>query len=151
MTTETGIVTKVINTAKKFYIAADGKAFEFEDECKEYEKALRKTTNEVVLPMFKRVSEYDIFNGYAGCEDYDYGLIKITEDNLAPLQMFMKLNGGINRVYDGTKHELTMDYIGKTCLFTVGYSNSVEGADFYGSVNEWYVYMTNAMLKALKC
>lgn len=143
-------VVKVVNAKEQFYIAADGMTFDSEDACKEYEKALRKATNEVVLPMFKRVSEFDIFNGYAGCEDYDYGVIKVTEDNLAPLQMFMELNGGVNRVYDNKKHELTMDYIGKTCLFSMGYGDTIDGADFYGSVNEWYIYMTIAMCNALQ-
>lgn len=150
MRVETRDVTKVIKTTEKFYIAADGKAFEFKDECEEYEKALRVATNEVVLPMFKRISEYDIFDGYAGSEDYEYGLIKVTVDNLAPLQMFMEVNGGVGRVYDGKNHELTMDYIGKTCLFSIGYDGSIDGADFFGNVNEWYLHMLNAMCNALQ-
>ena len=63
----------------------------------------------------------------------------------------MELNGGNGVTYDdGTKHELTMEYIGKTCLFTVGYGDTVDGASFCGSVNEWCTYMTNAMCNALK-
>ena len=147
MRVESRNVTKVINTTEKFYIAVDGKTFEFEDDCIAYEKALKIATNKTVLPMFKRVSEYDMFDGWAGCEDYDYGLIKVTEDNLAQLQMFMELNNGRDVKYDGKKHELTMDYIGKTCLFSIGYDDS---ADFMGSVNEWYCYMCNTMLNALQ-
>ena len=153
MTTETRNVEKVINTNQRFYIAVDGKEFDSEDACKDYEKALKIVTNKAVLPMFKRVTEYDIFNGWAGCENFDYGLVKVTKSNLAQLQLFMELNEGRGITYDdGTKCELTMDYIGKTCLFTMGYDNSVDaGGCFCGSVNEWYAYMTNAMLKALQC
>ena len=151
MTTETRNVEKVINTRQQFYIAVDGKEFDSEDGCREYEEALKVVTNKAVLPMFKRVTEYNLFNGWAGCEDYEFGLVKVTEDNLAQLQLFMELNGGKGITYDdGTKHELTMDYIGKTCLFTVGYGDVVDGGCFCGSVNEWYAYMTNAMCEVLK-
>ena len=140
------------------YKSIDGKAFSNLDDCKKYEDALKTVLCAELIPTFKIVSENAIFNEQFGSEDYYYATVKVTEDNYDKLRMFVDLNGGLLKTYyKGVNDEyshFTKDCIGKTVMFCLGdhYDNvRVNLMDYYGTVNEWYAYMTNAMLKALEC
>ena len=153
MTKEKRVKEKVIKVDRDVYISANGREFESEDDCKSYEKALKEVVNTEVLPMFKRVTELNLFNDYAGSEEYDYGIIKVTSDNYDKLKLFIDLNHCYNMKYDDIK--FTEDYIDKTVLFGLGYgidtqNNNLDYLTFCGSTNEWYMYMINGMCKALQ-
>jgi threonyl-tRNA synthetase len=134
------------------YYSVDNKRFGTEDACKEYEKALKKVINTEVIPMFKQVSEWNVFNQWAGSEEFDYGIIKITEENFDKLRLFADLNNCYEGVkYNGVEHKFTRDYIGKVVLFSLGYVvDDVDNLAFYGTTNEWYRHMADAMCNALK-
>lgn len=157
MTTETRDVTNNITTRQLFYIAVDNKAFESRDECKEYEDALKIVLGAELIPTFKIVSENKVFDGWFGSEEWYYATVKVTEGNYDKLRMFAVLNSSdLKTGYEGTDGEVnkfTKDCIGKTVMFGIGDSYSdtaVNEMYYYGTVNEWYAYMTNAMLKALE-
>ena len=136
------------------YKSLDGYTFDSEEKCNEYEKALKKVISTEVIPMFKQVSEWNVFNQWAGSEEFNYGIIKVTEDNFDKLRLFADLNGCYEGVkYNDTEHKFTRDYIDKVVVFGLGYvyeGDDVDNLSFYGSTNEWYTYMTNAMCNALK-
>ena len=148
-TTET-----VVKQNVEVYYSVDNKRFVSEDNCREYEKALKKVVNTEVVPMFKQVSEWDVFNQWAGSEEFYLGIIKITEDNFDKLRLFADLNTCYEGVkYNDTEHKFTRDYIGKVVVFGLGYvneSNSVDNLSFYSSTNEWYRHMADAMCDARK-
>jgi hypothetical protein len=78
--------TKKIETKK--YMSYDGKLFSDEKKCKDYESALTKM-NIIALTTSsdcRIVNEFDMYNGYAGSEDYYYLVAKVTKDTKAPLE-----------------------------------------------------------------
>lgn len=156
MTTVRETTETVVKQNVEVYYSVDNKRFVSEDNCREYEKALKKVVNTEVIPMFKQVSEWDVFNQWAGSEEFNYGIIKVTEDNFDKLRLFADLNGCYEEIkYNDTEHKFTRDYIGKVALFGLGYVYEGEGdgvgnLSFYGSTNEWYRHMADAMCEALK-
>lgn len=79
--------TKKIETKK--YMSFDGKLFGDEKECKDYESALTKV-NIIALTTScdcKIVNEFELYNEYAGCEDYCYLVVKVTKETKTPLEM----------------------------------------------------------------
>lgn len=82
---ETQITNK---TETEKYMSYDGKLFSNEKSCRNYESALTKanTVSLVKSNDCKIVCEFDIYNGYAGSEEYYYLVAKVTEDTKAPLE-----------------------------------------------------------------
>lgn len=154
MTKEVKTIERVVNQTVVEYKSLDGYTFDSEEKCNEYEKALKKVISTEVIPMFKQVSEWDVFNQWAGSEEFNYGIIKVTEDNFDKLRLFADLNGCYEGVtYNETAHKFTRDYIDKVVVFGLGYVDEGDGVDnlsFYGSTNEWYRHMADAMCNALK-
>jgi hypothetical protein len=82
--------TKKIETKK--YMSYDGKLFSDEKKCKDYESALTKA-NIIALTASsdcRIVNEFDMYNGYAGSEEYYYFVAKVTEDTKTPLEIVHK-------------------------------------------------------------
>lgn len=154
MTTEIKTFETAVKQNVTVYKSLDGYTFDTEEKCKEYEKALKKVVSTEVIPMFKQVSEWEVFNQWAGSEEFNYGIIRVTEDNFDKLRLFADLNECCEGVtYNGTVHKFTRDYIDKVVLFGLGYVYEGDGVDdlsFYGSTNEWYRHMADAMCNALK-
>ena len=90
--TEVAEVQKTEKIETKKYMSFDGKLFGDEKECKDYESALAKV-NIIALTTSsdcKIVNEFDLYNEYAGSEEYYYLVAKVTESTKAPLEMVYK-------------------------------------------------------------
>jgi hypothetical protein len=90
------VFTEVVETSKKTdverYKSYDGKLFSDKKMCADYESALTKV-NIIALTTSsncKVINEYDLYNGYAGCEDYCYLVATVTESIKTPLKMVFR-------------------------------------------------------------
>lgn len=147
-----------MTTKKMVYKSIDGREFSNPDNCKEYEDALKTVLGAELISTFRIVTEKTLFNEQcSSSDDWYYATIKVTDDNYDKLRMFADLSGSTLEAgykgIDGKRCHFTKDCIGKTVMFCIGdYYNdtTVSLMDYCGTVNEWYAYMTNAMLKALE-
>jgi hypothetical protein len=82
---ETQITNK---TETKKYMSYDGKLFSNEKSCRDYESALTKANTVALVKSSdcKIVCEFDIYNSYAGSEEYYYLVAKVTKDTKVPLE-----------------------------------------------------------------
>ena len=138
--------TNKIETKK--YMSYDGKLFPNEGTCRDYESALTKV-NIIALTTSsscKIVNEYDLYNGYAGCEDYCYLVAKVTNSTKTPLKMVFRAFHNGSDV--GEIEQLDFEKIlkeGSKLVFGIGCSNACyvevidEFDDFhsYGTVEEF--------------
>lgn len=83
---ERKIINCTINSTTAIFIARDGEKFESEEQCIKYENAQR-TLADIKYSRLVRgsVSEFDLFD--AGCEDYEYDIVKV--DSLQDLQVLI--------------------------------------------------------------
>lgn len=141
------------------YTSVDGVQFTSETECKEYETALKKVYNTRVQPKFKIVNENDFFSNWAGSEEFEYGVIKVTKDNYDDLRMWADVNGIYENIHLGDPKEVepqkfTKDFIGKIVIFGLGWlwndNNCYDNVSFYGTATDFVAYLTANMVKALE-
>ena len=88
------IIEKETNTtikAKDTYIAFDGLRFEDADSCKQYEKAVKIVACQKIIALGSKISEYDLYNEYVGCEEYNYLILDVNKSNMELLETLYKL------------------------------------------------------------
>lgn len=158
MTKETIKTDKVTVEEKTVFTSVDGIEFDSDEECIKHEQALRRVYNNRVIPKFKIVTENDFFSNWAGCDDYDYGVIKVTKDNYNDIRMWADANGCFERIRltldknEAVKEQkFTKDYIGQTVVFGLGYmyADGYDNISFYGSTDEFLNFLTTNMKNSL--
>ena len=104
----TEIREKQIVERKTIYVANDGSEFNDKEKCEEYEKSWECTIRASFQKVpHTKISEWGLFDGWAGSEEYDVYLLKPRNlDDIRVMNEFFKLSG--NDAY-------TQDDIGKEC------------------------------------
>ena len=145
---------KAMKVDKAVYTAFDGTQFESEEHCKEYENASKVVLNVKVQPMFKIITENELFDGWYGSEEFDIGVIKVTKQNYEDLRHWATLNDCHEKIkLDGDEEiHFTEDLIGQTVIFGLGYcwtSQSYDNVAFYGTTEQFKGFLVNHITEAL--
>jgi hypothetical protein len=140
------IIEKETNTttkSKEVYTSFDGLRFEDADSCKKYEDSVKAVSCQKILAQGKKISEFDLYNQYAGCEEYDYLILNVNKQNMDLLETLYKL-------YNVEVSEASpLPILGEKYVFGLGFCSYEDliFEDFvpYGKAEDFYNDLTEKM------
>jgi hypothetical protein len=144
------IIEKETNTttkSKEVYTSFDGLRFEDADTCKSYEESVKVVTCQQIITQGKKISEFDLYNQYVGCEEYDYLILEVNKQNINLLETLYKL-------YNVEVSEANpIPILGEKYIFGLGYvgCKDLTFEDFtpLGRAENYYDVITEKMKEVL--
>ena len=144
------IIEKETNTttkSKEVYTSFDGLRFEDADNCKKYEDAVKAVSCQQIIAQGKKISEFDLYNQYAGCEEYDYLILDVNKQNRDLLETLYKLYNV------EVSEENPIPILGEKYIFGLGYVGyqDLTFEDFtpLGRAENYYEAITEKMKEVL--
>lgn len=131
---------KVTNeTVKTYYVSFDGIEFEDDNNCRQYENAVKITTCQRLIAKGVKITEYDLYNGTAGSEEYYYLVLDVNLENRGLIETLYKLydrntDGGFPMI--GEKYVFGLGYIGYDDLDFETFCSYGTAKDFYNSITK---------------
>lgn len=138
------IIEKETNTttkSKEVYTSFDGLRFEDADSCKKYEDAVKAVSCQKIIAQGKKISEFDLYNQYAGCEEYDYLILDVNKQNRDLLETLYKLyNVEVSEVNPipilGEKYIFGLGYVGYKDLTFEDFTPLGRAENYYDVITE---------------
>lgn len=138
---------KTTTKSKEIYISFDGLKFEDAGSCKSYEESVKAVTCQKIIAQGKKISEFDLYNQYAGCEEYDYLILNVNKQNMDLLETLYKLYNV------EVSEENPLPILGEKYIFGLGYVGyrDLTFEDFtpLGRAENYYDVITEKMKEIL--
>jgi hypothetical protein len=104
-------------------------------------------TCQKIIAQGKKISEFDLYNQYAGCEEYDYLILEVNKQNMDLLETLYKL-------YNVEVSEASpLPILGEKYIFGLGYvgCHDLTFEDFtpLGRAENYYDVITEKMKEVL--
>ena len=139
--------TKTTAKSREVYISFDGLRFEDADSCKSYEESVKVVSCQKIITQGKKISEFDLYNQYAGCEEYDYLILNVNKQNMDLLETLYKLYNV------DVSEENPLPILGEKYIFGLGYVSykDLTFEDFtpLGRAENYYDVITEKMKEVL--